>query len=148
MRFINRFLQTFFFNFSICISKDPKWSKRKINLVLKKKYLEKFQYFMKISGKSYYRLQQFHKICLHIFPFQNILHLLLFSRKTLFYIFLRLSFKSVIGKPQKNVLARQLRKLGDYLEGQLIFFFSTRTLPLKKPNIIIICILFSCNINQ
>ena len=98
--------------------------KRKNTLVLKKKCLEKFQYFMKISGKSYYRLQQFHKICLHIFPFQNILHLLLFSRKTLFYIFLRLSLvrnrkaaKKCIGPATKKV-RRLFRGVAD------IFFFN------------------------
>ena len=47
----------FFYNLSIYILKE--WYKtyvfheRKKTLVLKEKYLEKFQYFMKISGKRF-----------------------------------------------------------------------------------------------
>ena len=51
-------------------------------MVLKERYLEIFQYFMKVFNGCPCKLC--HKIFLHIFLFQNIPHLFLFSKKNYF----------------------------------------------------------------
>ena len=53
-------------------------------MVLKERYLEIFQYFMKVFNGCPCKLC--HKIFLHIFLFQNIPHLFLFSKKKLFWL--------------------------------------------------------------